>query len=88
LLSAVRDSTWRAQPSCFGLAIDGAPMPPQLTVQSGNETHSFGVSNHPCARSDHSATGDVVSCAAYDAILLAFQSITTPIQAPGCKDYW
>jgi len=88
LVAAIRQATWWDQPDCMGLAVDGAPLPPELTVRAGAVERSFGVSGNDCASSDHSAFGDVISCTAFAPILDAVLAILPGGVGPSCESYW
>jgi hypothetical protein len=88
LVSAVKSIAWRQQPSCMSLAIDGGAYPPKLTVVSGSNQTVFGVSSATCGSSDHSASGKVMTCAAFDGIFAMMTAIRPGGASPGCPSYW
>jgi hypothetical protein len=87
VFNVVASTPWHAQPSCIGVAIDGAPYPPKVAVFSAAGSRTFGVSGAECAHTDHSALGDVITCAQYDAIMGAIAAITGVAPAGGCAYY-
>ncbi len=88
LVGAVASSAYRFNASCVGLAIDGAPYPPRITASGGGTTHQFGVSDKTCASSDHSYTGDVLSCAEFGAIYDLLDAIAPSGVGLSCQGYW
>jgi hypothetical protein len=90
LVSAVASSAYRTNPRCCGdyLNIDGVPSPPSIQASSGGNEHSFGVSEKNCAPTDHSYTGDVLSCAQFASIYALLEAIAPTGLAFACNNVW
>jgi hypothetical protein len=90
LVSAVASSAYRSNDRCCGdyLSIDGAPAPPILRASGGSDEHDFGVSERNCAPSDHSHTGEVLSCADFATVYLLLEAIAPTGVAFSCSSVW
>jgi hypothetical protein len=88
LVGVVASSAYRHNGSCVTSAIDGAPWPPRITASGSGATHEFGVSDATCAKSDHSYSGDVLSCASFGAIYGLLEAIAPTGLAFECMSYW
>ena len=86
--SALDAMTYHETTRCFGGSVDGGPYPPELSVIGAGSERGFQVSDAPCSRTDHSATGEVVGCASYASLFDAVATVLPGGKAPGCADYW
>lgn len=88
LVHAVTSAVYHFNDSCVGMAIDGAPYPPELTVSAGDVSQQFGVSDATCAESDHSYTGNVIGCAAFGVIHAQLNAAAPSGHTFSCEGYW
>ena len=88
LVGVVASSVYRSIGSCVTAAVDGGRYPPRITASGGGTAHEFGVSNATCAGSDHSYTGEVLSCAEFGAIYALLEAIAPSGAAFNCEFYW
>ncbi len=70
------------------LKLTSARFPPKLTLVSGQSQSIFGASDATCGSSDHSATGKLMTFAAFDNIFATVIAIRPGGAAAGCASYW
>lgn len=88
LVEVVQGAVYRINEDCVTWAWDYVPFPPALTVRHEVEQLRVGVSDSACAKTDHSYVGPVMSCAAFEAVFTAVQSIVPDVESETCAEYW
>lgn len=88
LVLAVTSAAYHVQDDCTVMSVDGAPYPPLITVSAGEASEAFGVSDADCAKSDHSAYGNVMSCGDFGEIFGLLEAAAPGGPAFTCANYW
>lgn len=88
IMDLVYGSSFHYNDSCLSLAIDGSPYPPQITLRNQVADYKLSVSEESCAKSDHSHTGNVISCADYQTIMAELAASAGQDPSYSCEIYW